>query len=220
MAARLRIGVPGDIRVRAQLATGVPELTALLRILTPGETRVRAELRTGVPEVTARLRATMAAPDPGKTLYGVVYTVTDEADRSDASSFIWTICPAIRIQAHLATGVPELTARLRVATPAAPQPDDAVTDGARRAAAPTARRRTSSSSLPPDDEQLFPLAAKLGQVANFEAAWFLGRPAFLADVSVPRSFELVPNPGEVDEVNVNKGRALPPPVHEDADYLV
>ena len=98
VAARLRIGVPGDIRVRAQLATGVPELTALLRILTPGETRVRAELRTGVPEVTARLRATMAAPDPGKTLYGVVYTVTDEADRNDASAFIWTICPAYRIQ--------------------------------------------------------------------------------------------------------------------------
>ena len=275
VSPRLRVATPADTRMRAHLATGVPLVTTRLRVATPIEVRIRANLRAGIPVVAARLRTTTATPQPGKTLYGTVYTVTDSTDRSDASAFIWTICPAIRIQAHLRTGpggpggnrapaggdqvpgearirahlaagvpvvatrlrtampnvtrivvrlqtgVPEVAARLRVATPTTPPLDDAVTDDAQRAAAGTVRRRrTSSSSLPPDDEQLFPLAAKLGQIANFEAAWFLGRPAFLEDVSVPRSFELVPNRGGADEVNVNKGRALPPPAHEEADYLV
>ena len=225
VVAQVRTAVPGEARIQTELATGVPTVAARVRTAVPDQVRVQTELVTGVPAVVARIRTEAPAVDT-KVLYGTVYTVTDAADLSDEEAFLWTICPrdVVRIIGELATGVPESIARVRTDEPApAPAPEEAE-DRAREvagaAAAPTARRRTSSSSLPPDDEQLFPLAAKLGQVANFEAAWFLGRPAFLADVSVPRSFELVPNRGEVDEVNVNKGRALPPPVHEDADYLV
>ena len=221
VTARVRTSVPGAVRIETELQTGVPEVTARVRTTVPEEERIRTELVTGVPEVVARVRTTAPTVDT-KTLYGTVYRVTDAAGRSDEEAFVWTICPreAIRIIGDLTTGVPESVARVRTEAPAA-APEE-VEDRVRAVAGAAVARtgRSFSSSLPPDDEQLFPLAAKLGQIANIEAAWFLGRPAFLADVSVPRSFELVPNPGEVDEVNVNKGRALPPPVHEDADYLV
>ena len=272
-------------------------MTARLRVASPDASRIRANLRAGVPVVTARLRTTTATPQPGKTLYGTVYTVTDSTDRSDASAFIWTICPAIRIQAHLRTGVPvvatrlrvtspgearirvhlatgipvatvrlqvqvpgearirahlaagvpvvaarlrtampnvtrimvrlqtgvpEVAARLRVATPATPPLDDVVTDETPRGAAAGTgrRRRTFSSALPPDDEQLFPLAARLGQFADLQAQWILGTPAFLEDVSVPRPADLQPLAAAEDvDVDVNRGRALPPPKHEDLPYL-
>ena len=161
----------------------------------------------------------------------MVYRVADSAGLSDDEAFVWTICPAQRIQGELVTGVPAVTAHVRTAVPGeariqgelvtgvpevvarvrvgvpAPAPEE-VEDRVRAVAGAAAARtgRSFSSALPPDDEQLFPLAAKLGQVANFEAAWFLGRPAFLADVSVPRSFELMPTERQDgDEVNVNKG---------------
>ena len=53
-----------------------------------------------------------------KTLYGVVYTVADSADQSDEEAFVWTICPqeGTRIRVELATGVPEVVARVRTSS--------------------------------------------------------------------------------------------------------
>ena len=82
-------------------------------------TSIQVHLTTGVPEITARLRTSAAPSDPTKTLYGTVYTVTDSISRTDESAFVWTICPRIehRVRAHLSSGVPELTARLRTHLP-------------------------------------------------------------------------------------------------------